>query len=90
MRKNAIWMVLCALLWITAPAWAEEEAPPPDAKSLCEILQGLEKAGYANVSEAAYDDGRWKIEAYRDGERRILQVNARSGAVETEREDDDD
>ena len=92
MIKRYLWIALCALLLTAGSARAEEEeeAPPTDAKSLCEIVQLLEKAGYSQVAEASYEDGAWKLEAYRNGERRIAILDARTGEIKSERSDDDD
>jgi hypothetical protein len=70
------------------PVWAEEKAP--EGKPLREILQGLEAKGYSQVAEAIFRKGKWKIEAYKDGDRRILQVDPKSGDVTADRKDDDD
>jgi hypothetical protein len=72
------------------PVFAEEEAPPADAKPLSEILLALEKKGYSRVSEAIFQNGAWKIEAYKANDRRILQVDAKSGEIKGDRKDDDD
>jgi hypothetical protein len=61
----------------------------PVGKPLREILQALEAKGYSQVSEAVFGKGAWKIEAYKGGERRLLQVDAKSGEVKSDRKDDD-
>ena len=47
----------------------------------------LEDDGYTPV-ELELDDGRWEIEAHRNGEKRDLRVDPASGEVLSDRADD--
>jgi hypothetical protein len=88
MKFASVAMALGCLL-LASPAGAED-APPSDGKSVCEIVQAVEKAGYSRVSEAIFEKGGWKVEAYKGKDRRIVRVDAKTGAVQGEAVDDDD
>ncbi|HEX7045758.1 MAG TPA: PepSY domain-containing protein [Burkholderiales bacterium] len=67
---------------------AAEGRPPKDALPLSAILEKLEQQGYAPVVDVDFDDGQWEMEAYRDGRKRELKVDAATGKVISERDDD--
>ena len=69
-------------------AWAADQRPPADAKPLSAIAKSLEDGGFT-VVEANFDDGRWKIEAFRNTEKRELRVHPVTGAIISNRLDDD-
>jgi len=75
---------------IASPVSAEEAAPPADGKSVCEIVQAVESEGFSQISEVIFEGRSWKVEAYKEGERRILRVDPETGAIQGEEADDDD
>jgi uncharacterized membrane protein YkoI len=48
---------------------------------MSEIALSLEKQGYTPIAEIEFDDGMWKVDAYKDGQRRDLKVDPRSGQI---------
>ncbi|ARU04139.1 hypothetical protein CCO03_05135 [Comamonas serinivorans] len=54
-----------------------------------QILQLLQQAGYTQVRDLEFDDGRWEAEAYNAAGQPVdLSINAATGAVEREKLDD--
>jgi outer membrane receptor protein involved in Fe transport len=71
-----------------APAQATQTAAAPAAPQLTirDIYDRLEAAGYRDIREIEFDDGRYEVKAQNaKGERVKLKVNAATGAVEQER-----
>jgi hypothetical protein len=64
------------------------ERPPAGSKPLSEIAAAVEKAGYAPIEEASFDDGRWEIEAYQADAKFELRVDPMSGEITMKRADD--
>ncbi|HEY8554026.1 MAG TPA: PepSY domain-containing protein [Burkholderiales bacterium] len=79
---------LILALAIPPAAGAAGGRPPKDAPPLSSILQQLEQQGYAPIVDVDYDNGQWEMEAYRDGRKREIKVDAMSGKVLSERADD--
>ncbi|THF64988.1 PepSY domain-containing protein [Pseudothauera nasutitermitis] len=79
-------MVASAAFFSTPLAAADR--PPADARPLSEIVAALERQGYGPIVEVDFDDGRWEIEAYRQGRKFDLRVDPHSGALLSERADD--
>lgn len=81
--------ILLLSLALTQPLIAAAgEKPPMDAKPLSMITQLLEQQGYSPIVEISFDDGRWEVEAYKDGVKRELKVDPSSGDVLSDRPDD--
>ncbi|WP_299599411.1 PepSY domain-containing protein [uncultured Microbulbifer sp.] len=70
-------------------ASAKDEMPPPGAMALSAIVTKLEQQGYVPVVEISLDDGRWEVEAYREGKRWDLEVDPNSGEIVKVQEDRD-
>jgi outer membrane receptor protein involved in Fe transport len=71
-----------------APAQATQTVAAPAAPQLTirDIYDRLEAAGYRDIREIEFDDGRYEVKAQNaKGERVKLKVNAATGAVEQER-----
>ena len=70
-------------------AQAQTQTPPPaNAPQLTvrDIYDRVEAAGYRNIREIEWDDGRYEAKATNaQGERVKLKVNASTGAVERTR-----
>ena len=72
------------------PASAAVQTTSPAAPQLTirDIYERMEAAGYRDMREIEFDDGRYEVKARNArGERVKLYVNASSGAVERERSD---
>lgn len=78
-------LVLGAALPVAASAASR---PPADARPLSAIVQALERQGYGPITEIEFDDGRWEVEAYKDGRRRQLKVDPLDGRILSDRPDD--
>lgn len=74
-------------LTVCAPAWSSGR-PPANAQPLSAIVLALEKQGYSPIVEIEFDDGRWEVEAYKDGKKRKLKVDPVSGRIMSDRPDD--
>ena len=57
--------------------------------SAAQITQRLQQAGYTQIRDLEFDDGRWGAEAYNAAKQPVeLYINAATGAVEREKLDD--
>ena len=72
---------------LSIPQLALADKPPTDAKPLSEIVLSLEKQGYTPIVKIEVDHERWEIEAYKEGHKRELKVDPRSGAIISDRPD---
>jgi hypothetical protein len=67
----------------TPPAPATSMAPVGAELTIRDIYDRLEAAGYRQIREIEWDDGRYEVKARNaQGERVKLHVNGRSGEVE--------
>lgn len=70
------------------PASAAAPAAAAPQLSIRDIYDRMEAAGYRDMREIEFDNGRYKVKARNaQGERVKLDVNAGSGKVERERKD---
>ena len=83
-----------AITWGIAQAQAPTPAPAPTASptaagtplTVRDVYDCLEAAGYRQILEIEWDDGRYEAKATNaQGERVKLKVNASTGAVERTR-----
>ncbi|MDR2876986.1 MAG: PepSY domain-containing protein [Chromatiales bacterium] len=82
--KGAPFIAGAALLF-AGSAFAKE-MPPVDGKPLSRVIQGIEEQGYTPV-DAAYDDGRWEVKAYRDDTLQKLKVDPMTGEITQHKKD---
>lgn len=75
------------MLVISSPIALANDRPPKNSKSASEIAASLEKQGYT-IEELEFDDGRWEVEAYKDGKKRELDVDPVSGKIISDHPDD--
>ena len=54
---------------------------PSEAMSLSAVLKAVESAGYAPVIEVEFEEGYWKVKAYRDGQLLQLKVSPLAGEI---------
>ncbi|WP_226704142.1 PepSY domain-containing protein [Microbulbifer elongatus] len=66
-----------------------DEKPPPGAMALSAIVTKLEQQGYTPVVEVSLDNGRWEVEAYKEGKKWDLEVDPNSGEILEIKEDTD-
>ncbi|MFN8628460.1 MAG: PepSY domain-containing protein [Candidatus Binatia bacterium] len=85
MHRLGIYTATMALLLSATPAAGDK--PPANSKPLSEIAAALEKAGYAPIEEASFEDGRWEIEAYQKDTKFELRVDPMTGEVTSKRVD---
>ena len=74
-------LVLAAALAAGPALAADDDRIPNNARPLSQIVEGLERAGYARISEIEFDDGRWEIKARHEGRRVELRVDPMSGRI---------
>ena len=71
-----------------ASAAAQVTTPAAPQLSIRDIYDRMEAAGYRDMREIEFDNGRYEVKARNArGERVKLYVNASTGAVERERSD---
>lgn len=81
--KHATLVALTAVALGTAPLLATESQLSPN-----QVKQKLEAAGYTNVHDIEYDDGRYEAEATsKDGKPVELVIDPATGNVTSERPD---
>ncbi|MCA0901137.1 PepSY domain-containing protein [Microbulbifer agarilyticus] len=87
--KNSLLAV--TLGGIAAVAAAQDDTkdkkPPPGAMALSMVLTKLEQQGYTPVVEVTLEQGRWEIEAYKEGKKWDLEVDPNSGEILEMKED---
>ncbi|MCO1334203.1 PepSY domain-containing protein [Microbulbifer sp. OS29] len=69
-----------------ATAFANEK-PPPGAMALSTVLTKLEQQGYTPIVEVDLDNGKWKVEAYKGGQKYDLKVDPNTAEIESEKPD---
>lgn len=86
----ACWGTTTILLAIGIASAGSAVEPPPQAgaKSLVEIVKGLEQEGYGPFTELSMDDGAWEVEVRRQEMPLELTVDPVTGKVLSEHRDD--
>ncbi len=87
-HKNIVARFLLVSAAFLAVPLSAAGQPPADARPLSEIVAALERQGYGPIVDVEFDDGRWEVEAYRQGRKFELKVDPHSGSVLSERPDD--
>lgn len=90
--KKFLFALACVLglsMIVPAVSGADDDRLPMNAKKLSEIVRIVENRGYHPVVDVEFDDGRWSIEAYRDGREVELTVHPVSGKILSVERDDD-
>lgn len=72
-----------------AQANAKDEMPPPGAMALSMLITKLEQQGYTPVVDVSLEQGRWEVEAYKEGKKFDLKLDPNSGEILQMREDRD-
>jgi hypothetical protein len=73
---------LAASTLIARADWFKDEQPPPNAKPLSTVIKSLEDHGMKTITEASFDDGKWKIEVHQGGGKETtVRVDAMSGQI---------
>jgi hypothetical protein len=60
---------------------ADDEMPPAGSKPLSEIIRALEEQSIGVITSVEFDDGYWEVEFRRDGAKRKLDIDPRTGAM---------
>jgi hypothetical protein len=55
--------------------------PPANGLGIHKILEVLNQAGYRDVTEISYDDGRWEVEALKDAKPVGIALHPGSGEI---------
>ncbi|WP_428818583.1 PepSY domain-containing protein [Microbulbifer sp. MCCC 1A16149] len=81
--KNSLLAVTLGSIATVAATQASEsdEMPPPGAMALSAIVTKLEQQGYVPVVDVSLDNGRWEVEAYKEGKKWDLEVDPNSGEI---------
>jgi hypothetical protein len=80
--------LLLAAVAVAPATVRSDDVRPADAKTMLEIVQSLEDAGYGPVVDVSFDDGGWEVEAYKGGASVELAVDPTSGDILSEHRDD--
>jgi len=82
-RTTTLGLFAAAMGLATAPALAGDPADAAKAEmSPAEIVRAVEGAGYSNVRDIEFDDGRWEMEATSPAGAAVdIEVDARTGKV---------
>lgn len=87
--KSAIALALLIAGAALSPiTFADEKRPPPGAMALSTVLTKLEQQGYTPIIEVSLDNGRWEIEAYKEGEPVKLEVDPNTSDILSEQPDE--
>ncbi|MCW8125229.1 PepSY domain-containing protein [Microbulbifer halophilus] len=70
------------------PALADDK-PPAGAMALSIVLTKLEQQGFTPIIDVSLDNGRWEVEAYKESEKRDLEVDPNSGKILSDQPDND-
>lgn len=65
-----------------------DDRPPAGSMRLSEIVASLMKAEYADIHDISFEGRSWEVEARRQGVKRELRVEPRTGEVISDRSDD--
>lgn len=87
MKTTALALLTSIGLAFASSAALAGDKPPEGSKPLSEIVLKLEQAGYGPFEEIEFDDGRWEIDVYRNGEKRELHVDPKTGEVTKDKKD---
>ncbi len=79
-------MLGAGLAFASGAALADK--PPADVKPLSEVLRKLEQAGHGRIPQIGFDDAHWKVDTRRDGKKREVPVDSRTGEGMKDRADD--
>ena len=88
MRYSAVVVPTVLVLPVACSRDEDEEsteAPPPDSKSLSEIVQMMEQQGFRPVVEVEFEDDYWHLAIYKEGEKLELWVHPVSAKIVSER-----
>jgi hypothetical protein len=88
MRRQFVATALAAASLIPAAVFSNDR-PPAKGLGIARIVRLVEQAGYAPVIDASFDDGRWEVEAVKDGRQYELAVST-DGQITATHEDDRD
>lgn len=79
---NLLQTTVAAAFAFALPLVASADAPPPaDAKTISDVVETLKEQGYEPIVEVTYDDNQWQAEAYKNGERFDLDLDAKTGEI---------
>jgi hypothetical protein len=61
------------------------EEPSVTAMDVSEVRSRLMRLGYSPITEVKFTGGRWRVTAYRAGEKRKLELDENSGVILADR-----
>ncbi|WP_069947405.1 PepSY domain-containing protein [Microbulbifer aggregans] len=86
--KRTIALALAIAGATLSPLAAADKKPPPGAMALSTVLTTLEQQGYTPIVEVSLDDGRWEIEAFKEGKPVKVKVDPNTAEILSEEPDD--
>ncbi|WP_444931967.1 PepSY domain-containing protein [Microbulbifer sp. SSSA002] len=82
-------LLLAIIAATAAPCALADEKPPPGAMALSTVLTKLEQRGYTPIVEVDLDKGKWKVAAFKTGQKYQLLVDPNSAEILSEKPDSD-
>ncbi|WP_237066067.1 PepSY domain-containing protein [Microbulbifer guangxiensis] len=71
-----------------SPLAAADDKPPPGAMALSTVLTKLEQQGYTPIIEVSLENGRWEVEAYKEGKPVKVEVDPNTSDILSEEPND--
>lgn len=81
MRMLSFIAGIFSVLVISSSIAFASDMPPKNSKPVSEIAASLEKQGYTPIEEIEFDNGKWEVEAYKNGQKCELKVDPISGKI---------
>ncbi len=79
-------LLAAGLAFASGAALADK--PSADVKPLSEIALKLEQTGHGRIPQIGFDDAHCEVNAHRDGKKREVPVDPRTGKVTKDGADD--
>jgi hypothetical protein len=86
MKKLIIATLFFSMLFLQASI--ASDMPPKNAKPISEIVRTLQEQGYSPFVDIEFEDGKWRVKAYKEGVKRELKIDPVSGKIVSDRKDD--
>ena len=83
-------IAFAAMLWVVPFNLANADQPGPDWMPAEQVKAKAMQSGYTQVTKLKADDGQWEGEGIKDGARMEFKADPKTGAITSEKPDDDD
>jgi Peptidase propeptide and YPEB domain len=83
-------IAFAAMLWVVPFNFANADQPGPDWMPAEQVKAKAMQSGYTQVTKLKADDGQWEGEGIKNGARMEFKADPKTGAITSEKPDDDD